>query len=66
MRLGRLIGVDQRPFAPLPRRPRRHVRLHRIAAKISALEGGLVGHLTISGINQDCERRARLHGIIPK
>jgi hypothetical protein len=63
-RLRREIGVDQRPFAPLPRLPRRHVRFHRIADEITALERGLVGHL--SAINQDLERRARLRGMIPR
>jgi len=64
MRLRRLVGVDQRPFAPLPKRPRHHTRFYRIAAEIRVLERGLVGHL--SGVNQNLERRARLRGIIPK
>jgi hypothetical protein len=64
MRLRRLIGVDQRPFTPLPKRPRHHIRFHRIAAEIRTLEHGLVGHL--GGINRDLERRARLRGMIPK
>jgi hypothetical protein len=63
-RLRRMIGADQRPFAPLPRRPRHHVRFHRVAAEIRALERALVGHL--GGINRDLERRARLRGMIPK
>jgi hypothetical protein len=63
-RLRRQIGVDQRPFAPLPKRPRHHVRFHQIAEEIRALERGLVGHLSV--INQDLERRARLRGMIPK
>jgi hypothetical protein len=63
-RLRRMIGADQRPFAPLPKRPRHHVRFHRVAAEIRALERALVGHL--GGINRDLERRARLRGMIPK
>ena len=44
-RLRRRIGVDQRPFTPLPRRPRHHTRFHRIAVQIRTLERGLVAHL---------------------
>jgi hypothetical protein len=53
--LRRLIGVDERPFAPLPERPRHHLRYNRIAEEIRALEVGLVGHL--GEINQVLERR---------
>jgi hypothetical protein len=63
-RLRSQIGVDQRPFASMPWRPRHHTRFHRIAAEIRTLERGLVGYL--GGINQDLERRARLRGMIPK
>jgi hypothetical protein len=62
--LRRRIGVDQRPFAPLPKPPPSHTRFHRIAAEIRALECGLVGHL--GGINRDLERRARLRGMLSK
>jgi hypothetical protein len=57
MRLRRKIGADPRPFAPLPERPRRHTRFHRIAAEIRVLEFGLVGHL--GEINRVLERRIR-------
>jgi hypothetical protein len=57
-RLRRKIGVDQRPFAPLPRRQRHHLRYHRIVAEITALECGLVEHL--GSINRDLDRRIRV------
>src|SRR5215813_13535110 len=56
--LRRLIGVDQRPFAPIPRRPRSHTRYNRIAAEIRLLEHGLVGYL--AGVNRDLQRRIRV------
>jgi len=54
----RLIGVDQRPFAPIPGRPRSHTRYNRIAAEIQLLEHGLVGYL--AGVNRDLQRRIRV------
>jgi hypothetical protein len=63
-RLRRKIGADERPFAPLPMRPRHHVRVRRIVAEIRALERGLVDQLT--GVNRDLERRARLRGMLPR
>ena len=56
--LRRLIGVDQRPFAPIPGRPRSHTRYNRIAAEIQLLEHGLVGYL--AGVNRDLQRRIRV------
>src|SRR5262245_29989231 len=53
--LRRLISVDQRPFAPIPGRPRSHTRYNRIAAEIRLLEHGLVGYL--AGVNRDLQRR---------
>jgi hypothetical protein len=60
----RQLGIDPHPFAPIPERPRHHTRFHRIAARIRAEEGKLVGYL--SGVNHDLERRMRLRGMIPK
>ena len=54
----RRIGVDERPFSPLPRRQRRHLRYHRIADEIRLLESRLVSHL--DGINRDLQRRIRV------
>jgi hypothetical protein len=51
------IGVDPRPFAPLPRRQRHHLRYNRIAEEIRALEIKLVGHL--SDIDRTLDRRIR-------
>jgi len=56
--LRRRIGVDERPFSPLPRRQRRHLRYHRIADEIRLLESRLVSHL--DGINRDLQRRIRV------
>ena len=56
--LRRRIGVDERPFSPLPRRQRRHLRHHRIADEIRLLESRLVSHL--DGINRDLQRRIRV------
>ena len=64
MKLRRMIGVEQPPFAPLPWRPRHHKRFHRIMAEIRTLEIRLVEHL--GGINRDLAGRARLRGILPK
>ena len=57
-RLRRKIGVDQRPFAPLPRRQRHHLHYHRIVAEITRLERGLVNYL--GSINRDLDRRIRV------
>jgi hypothetical protein len=56
--LRRRLGVDERPFSPLPRRQRRHLRYHRIADEIRLLESRLVSHL--AGINRDLQRRIRV------
>ena len=64
MRWRRMIGIDPHPFAPIPKRPRHHMRYHRIVARIRAEESKLVGHL--GGITRDLERRARLRGMLPK
>jgi hypothetical protein len=60
----RQLGIDPHPFAPIPERPKRHTRFHRIAARIRAEEGKLVGYL--SGVNHDLKRRMQLRGMIPK
>jgi hypothetical protein len=56
--LRRKIGADPKPFTPIAPRPRTHVRYHRIADQIRALEERLVGHL--GGIVSDLERRIRV------
>jgi len=57
-RLRQRIGADPRPFAPLPKRRRHHVRFHRIADEIRLLEQRLVGHL--GDINRTLQRRIRI------
>src|SRR5262249_7704615 len=44
-RLRRKIGADPRPFTPLPKRPRHHIRFHRVVARILFEERALLGHL---------------------
>jgi hypothetical protein len=56
--LRRRIGVDERPFSPLPARQRHHLRYYRIADEIAQLESRLVIHL--AGINRDLQRRIRV------
>jgi len=56
--LRRKLGLDLKPFSPLPRRPKHHVRYHRIAAEIRSLEAGLVGHLR-NEVNDVLDRRIR-------
>jgi hypothetical protein len=63
-KLRQRIGVDERPFTPIPKRQRRHLRYHRIVDEIRELEAKLVGHL--GEINRMLDRRARLRGILPK
>jgi hypothetical protein len=55
--LRRKLGLDPKPFSPIPPRPRTHLRYHRIADEIHALEERLVGHL--GEINRVLERRVR-------
>jgi hypothetical protein len=50
------LGLELRPFAPIPPRPSSHTRYHRIVAEIHALEAGLVGHL-MTDINDVLARR---------
>jgi hypothetical protein len=52
------IGADPRPFGPLPRRQRHHLRFHRIVDEIRQLEQQLVGYLR--SINRDLRRRIRV------
>ena len=47
-RLRRQIGVDLHPFAPMPKRPKHHVRFRRIVARIRVEEARLVGPVTNS------------------
>jgi hypothetical protein len=54
--LRRRLGVDLKPFSPLPRRPKHHARYHRIVAEIRRLEAGLVGHLR-NDVNDVLDRR---------
>src|SRR5215831_1151129 len=56
--LRRKLGLELRPFAPIPPRPSSHVRYHRLVAEIHALEVGLVGHLQ-TDINDVLARRIR-------
>ena len=44
-RLRREIGADPRPFTPLPKRPRHHIRFHRVVTRILFEERALLGHL---------------------
>jgi hypothetical protein len=64
MRWRRQIGIDPHPFAPIPKRKRHHTRYHRIVARILLEERALLGHLQT--VTHDLERRARLHGMMPK
>jgi hypothetical protein len=57
-RLRRKIGADPRPFTALPKRPKHHVRFHRIVERIRAEEGGLVDYL--GTIVHDLQRRIRV------
>jgi hypothetical protein len=57
-RLRRKIGADPRPFTPLPKRPKHHVRFHRIVQRIHAEEAGLVDYL--GTIVHDLQRRIRV------
>jgi hypothetical protein len=57
-RLRLKLGADPHPFAPLPERPKHHVRYHRIVARISNEEAKLVGHLQT--VTHDLERRIRI------
>ena len=54
-RLRRKIGADPRPFTPLSRRPRHHIRFHRVVARILFDERALLGHLQT--VTHDLERR---------
>jgi hypothetical protein len=63
-RLRRRIGVDERPFSPIPRRQRHHLRYNRIADEIRGLELKLAGHL--GNINRTLEKRARRCGMLPR
>jgi hypothetical protein len=56
--LRRKLGLDPKPFSPIPPRPRHHTRYRRIADEIRALEAGLVGHLQ-TDINDVLARRIR-------
>ena len=56
--LRRKLGVDLRPFSPIPPRPRSHVRYWRTVAQIQAIEARLVGHLK-TDVNDVLERRLR-------
>jgi hypothetical protein len=44
MKWRRMIGADPHPFAPLPKRQRRHLRFHRMEARI--LIGSVAGWLS--------------------
>ena len=57
--LRRKLGLELRPFTPIPPRPKHHLRYHRIVAEIHALEAGLVGHLQ-TDVNDVLARRLRL------
>ncbi|WP_284265490.1 hypothetical protein [Bradyrhizobium iriomotense] len=57
------LGVDARPFEPLPMNSR-STRVRRLVAKIIAEENALIGHL--GGVNRDLHRRARRRGMLPK
>jgi hypothetical protein len=57
--LRRKLGLELRPFAPIPPRPSSHTRYNRIVAEIRALEAGLVGHLR-ADINDVLARRLRI------
>jgi len=57
-RLRRKIGADPRPFTPLPKRPRHHIRFHRVVAQILFEERALLGHLQT--VTHDLERRIRV------
>jgi len=52
------IGADPKPFTPIPRRQRHHLRYNRIVDDIRTLEAQLVGHLT--ELNRVLERRIRV------
>jgi hypothetical protein len=56
--LRRKIGLELRPFSPIPPRPSSHVRYNHIVAEIHQLEAGLVGHLQ-TDINDVLARRIR-------
>lgn len=51
----RQLQLDPRPFSPLPARPARHIRFHRLAAMIRAEEARMLEHLQT--VNRDLERR---------
>jgi len=57
-------GLEETPFAPIPKRKRHWTRYNRIREKIPTAEDELLGGLR--RINRDLERRARLRGMIPK
>lgn len=55
--LRRQIGADPRPFAPLPKRQRHHVRFHRMVEGIRDEENKLVRQ--VARFADDLERRLR-------
>ena len=61
MYLRRRLGVEQRPFAPLPKFPSYATRKRALADEIMELEIGLLGHLqTVTGhLERRIESRKR-------
>jgi hypothetical protein len=55
--LRRRAGLDPRPFTPIPKKQRRHLRYHRLVAQIEAAEAQLIARF--ASISRDLERRAK-------
>jgi hypothetical protein len=64
LRLRRQLGLEETPFAPIPKRKRHWTRYNRVREKILAAEDEMIGGLR--RVNRDLLRRARLRGMILK